>query len=126
MGHREPRDAAAEDQGSHWEIKCLDGITNPYLALAALLYVGLVGVQKRAVLGWKDCQLHPATFTEDERAALGIQEMLPESLSEALEALVEGLGTPLVSRYVAVKGEEVNMLDAMGAENGRQWVLERY
>ena len=117
---------------SHWELKCLDGIANPYLALAAVLHAGLDGVQRRTLLTWKDCKFDPATLTPEARAELGIREMLPESLPEALEevaedeVLKEGLGAGLVSRYVAVKGEEINMLDAMGKEEARQWMLERY
>ncbi|SPN97490.1 related to fluG protein [Cephalotrichum gorgonifer] len=119
-------------EGSHWELKCVDGIANPYLALAAVLRVGLDGVREERALEWGDCPVDPASLTEEERAALGIQEMLPESLTEALEALAEdevlreGLGSRLVSRYVAVKGQEVNMLDAMGKAEGKQWLLERY
>lgn len=118
---------------SHWEIKCLDGLANAYLALGALLTAGTLGVLHRVRLEWMDVRVDPASLTVWERGALGVREALPERLQEALselildEGLTKGLGGEVVSRYVGVKRAEVGLWE--GLEEGearREWVLERY
>ncbi|KAI0395772.1 glutamine synthetase [Xylariaceae sp. FL0594] len=68
---------------SHWEIKVLDGLANPYLAVAALLAAGSSGHP----LIWGDCAVDPALLSTQQREDLGITEMFPANLGEALEAL---------------------------------------
>jgi glutamine synthetase len=67
--------------GSQWEIKCMDGIANAYLALAAVVTAGVregeAGLRREV----------PAGMTEDEQAALGIRARIPRTLGGALEAL---------------------------------------
>ncbi|KAL0942698.1 glutamine synthetase [Colletotrichum truncatum] len=119
-------------EDSHWEIKCLDGIANPYLAVAALLGAGSHGVQTNEKLVWGDCEVDPATLTQNDRKELGVEQMLPSSLPEALkslaedEVLVELLGEELIERYTTVKEEEMKTLDSLSNEDRRQWILERY
>jgi glutamine synthetase len=118
--------------GSHWEIKCLDGLANVYLAMAAIISAGVEGVVSQETLVWKDCEKDPASLTADERAKLGIEEPLPASLEEALEELEEDdglgemLGKELMARYVAVKKAEANFLNGMETEERREWIIERY
>lgn len=33
------------EKDNHWEIKCFDGLANPYLATAAILHAGRLGVE---------------------------------------------------------------------------------
>jgi glutamine synthetase len=40
----------------NFEIKCLDGTANPYLALSAILAAGLLGVKSSSPLKMKACQ----------------------------------------------------------------------
>ncbi|KAI0018732.1 glutamine synthetase/guanido kinase [Xylariomycetidae sp. FL0641] len=123
------RDAAGS---SHWELKALDGMANPYLAIAGVLAAGLDGIQRGTPLRWKDCAGDPAKMSPAERAGLGIDEMFPADLHEALEALaadqvlVEALGPELVQRYREVKTAELAMLDPMEPEERRRWLIERY
>ncbi|KAI1466175.1 glutamine synthetase/guanido kinase [Daldinia caldariorum] len=116
--------------GSHWEVKVLDGLANPYFAVAALLAAGMDGVRRKAPLTWKDCAGDPARFGAEERARLGIEEMFPADLREALQALREdeslGLDPTFVQRYVHVKEGELAILEPMTAEERRQWIMERY
>ncbi|KAI1305754.1 hypothetical protein F5Y03DRAFT_394939 [Xylaria venustula] len=113
---------------SHWEVKVLDGMANPYLALAALILGGTEG----AALTMGDCTINPAKLSGEERRSLGIQKQFPASLEEALEALagdakmVELLGNDFVDRYVAVKKGEIELLNSMPEEARRMWVMERY
>ena len=119
-------------EGSHWELKCLDGLANPYLALAAVFLAGAHGVAEGEVLTWGDCEVDPALLTDNDRAELGVTQMLPAGVEEALEALqgddvmVGLLGDELVERYVAVKEAELEMLSTMKEEERRQWIMERY
>lgn len=119
-------------EDSHWEIKCLDGIANPYLALAAVLLAGVRGVADVEKLVWVDCEIDPAKLTENDRKELNVSEMLPASLEEALKALKgdavmgELLGPELVEKYAAVKEFELELLGSMGDEERRRWLIERY
>ncbi|KAI1122121.1 hypothetical protein F5Y10DRAFT_81779 [Nemania abortiva] len=113
---------------SHWEVKVMDGIANPYLALAALIAAGSAGAE----LTWRDCAVDPAKLSSVERAALGITTQLPRTLDEALEALegddvmVESLGREIVERYVTVKKAEMKLLESIPEDMRRTWVFERY
>ncbi len=117
---------------SHWELKCMDGLANPYLALAAILGAGLQGVLDKEPLTMKDCQKDPATLTERERDELGISERLPRSIDEALECLRldtqlrEILGGAVVDTYMIVKKAEGEMLLQMEPAKRRNWLIERY
>ncbi|KAI0847408.1 glutamine synthetase/guanido kinase [Daldinia vernicosa] len=117
-------------EGSHWELKVLDGLANPYFAAAALLTAGTDGVRRKASLTWKDCAGDPARFTTEERADLGIEKMFPADLREALQALHSddslGLDPEFVQRYIHVKEAELAMLEPMTPEDRREWIMERY
>lgn len=39
----------------HWEFKSVDGVANPYLAVAALLAGGLIGLEENLSLAMKEC-----------------------------------------------------------------------
>ncbi|GAP83979.1 putative glutamine synthetase [Rosellinia necatrix] len=113
---------------SHWEVKVMDGLANPYLSMAALLFAGTAGAELR----WGDCLIDPAKLTSQERSTLGIDKMFPGSLDEALEALqsdevmVKLLGQDFVDRYVTVKKAETGLYESIPEESRRQWVIERY
>ncbi|KAK0739943.1 hypothetical protein B0T21DRAFT_150976 [Apiosordaria backusii] len=119
-------------EGSHWEVKIIDGLANPYFAASAILLAGIRGVEKEEKMVWGDCELDPATLTDMDRKELGISQMLPGSVEEALKALqedtemVEMLGSELVERYVAIKEFEGEFLGKMGADERRLWLMERY
>ncbi len=119
-------------KGSHWEIKCLDGLANPYLAIAAIISAGVEGVAAGSVLDLEDCKLDPASLTAKEREKLGIEEKLPTSLKEALEELDEDegladmLGKEVVIRYKKLKEAEAELLNVMDADERRGWIIDRY
>lgn len=119
-------------EGSHWEVKCMDGTSNPYLALSALVGAGLDGLRRgeRLVLG--DCDKNdPAALSDGERAELNINERLPRSLGESLIALKEDIamsdvmGHELVHLYTKVKEAEIKLMDGLGTE-GRDWMIGHY
>jgi glutamine synthetase len=43
----------------NFEIKCIDGTANPYLAVAAILAAGMIGVKDSYPLAMKPCQGTP-------------------------------------------------------------------
>ena len=118
--------------GSHWEMKCLDGLANVYLSMAAIISAGTEGVVAGNMLDWKDCEKDPASLSDEERKELGIEEKLPANLDEALEELGEDeglgemLGKDVVARYIAVKRAEADLLNEMKDEEKREWIIERY
>lgn len=118
---------------SHWEMKCLDGLANPYFAAAAILSAGTLGVAIMEPLVWKDCSSDPANLSPEQRKELGITQMFPANLEEALAALqadtalIEQMGSPaFVQRYVDVKNAEIGILSQLGESERRQWIMERY
>jgi glutamine synthetase len=117
---------------SHWELKCMDGLANPYLALAAVLGAGLQGVLDAESLTLKDCPGDPALMSARARGILGIAQMLPCDLQEAMlcldrdAGLRDVLGTALVDKYLLVKRAEAAKLTGMTEQHRRQFLLEWY
>ena len=119
-------------EGSHFEIRCVDGLSNLYLVLAAIIGVGLQGILDKEPLVMKDCREDPSKITTKEREELGISEQFPKSISEALgyleadEQLRHILSEAAVETYLTVKRAESEMLQKMEAEKRRNWLIERY
>ncbi|KAK0388244.1 hypothetical protein NLU13_4489 [Sarocladium strictum] len=118
---------------SHWEVKCMDGTANPYLAMAALIGAGIQGVVDGEKLTLGDCNVKDsARLTDSERSALKITERLPRELREAVEAmrgdsdLIEVMGEELVDTYARVKDGEMQFQAGMSSEERRAWMMERY
>lgn len=117
--------------GSHWEVKVIDGLANPYFVVAAILTAGMDGIEKETPLAWGDCLGDPARMSPEERRELGIDTMFPADLREALKALVDDkeldLNGEFVQRYIDIKNAELEfLLDPLSPEDLRRWVLERY
>ncbi|KAL4725235.1 hypothetical protein ACLX1H_007381 [Fusarium chlamydosporum] len=105
--------------GSHWEIKCIDGIANCYLSLAAIILAGVQGVADNEKLILGDCKKDPALLSSSEREELNMSVRLPRSIQEALEALQQDteliglLGSEVVQRYTDIKKAETATLEKM-------------
>ncbi|KAJ5632830.1 hypothetical protein N7490_009169 [Penicillium lividum] len=116
----------------HWEIKSMDGLANPYFAMAALLAGGYLGLEAKAPLTVKDCPVDASTLSDSQRSELGITTKIPKSLNESLHALENDmslqalLGPGFVRNYTLVKRAESSRLAAMSEEERRQWVVDRY
>jgi len=123
---RVPQVSRAEAQATRVELRCPDPSCNPYLAFAAMLVAGMDGVERQLPL--------PPPLEEDDRVDGGISAerrfvgSLPCSLVEALgalredDAMVEGLGSTLVERFVEAKRIEWEQYRAHVTD----WELERY
>ena len=118
-------------EGSHWELKCMDGLANPYLALSAILSAGLDGINSGARMTWKDCSYVPGHMSEEARSNMGITTSFPKNIIEALTSLAGDrsfrtwLGEELVDRYIKVKEAEDEMMAKLDL-GARQWIMERY
>ncbi|MCJ1275158.1 hypothetical protein MMC21_002958 [Puttea exsequens] len=118
-------------EGSHFEIKCMDGLANMYLALAAIIGAGLQGVINKQPLEMQDCLADPAQLLPAERVGLGIEQQFPRSIKTALWALEDDIEMKeilgeVVEVYRAVKWEEAKILSEMDDEERRRWLIERY
>lgn len=119
-------------EGSHYEIRCVDGFANMYFAISAIIAAGLLGVAAREPMTMKDCPGDPAKISQEEREALGIRQKIPASLDESLKCLREDselqalLGTSFVEKYLSLKKTEKESLEAMDPVRRRCWLMERY
>ncbi|KAH8669691.1 hypothetical protein BGZ60DRAFT_450970 [Tricladium varicosporioides] len=116
---------------SHWEIKVIDGLTNMYFSIAAIITAGTHGVASKYQLAINDCAVDPATLDESERADLGVENMLPKDLPSALleleeDEILQGLGKGVLERYVNVKRGELKLLEPMKVHEKWKWVIDRY
>ncbi|KAF2175359.1 glutamine synthetase [Zopfia rhizophila CBS 207.26] len=109
-------------ESTHWEIRCMDGTANVYLAVAALIAAGIDGIRSGRKLSWGDSQKSPSLMTDSAREELGIKTRLPLSLKEALGAIKTDLtlsstmSQSLVEKYIKIKTEEAESLEKMSPE----------
>ena len=109
--------ALTHGQPLHFELKTVDALCNPHLAIAAAIACGLDGVTRGLALPppAQDVSEHPA---------------LPKDLGTALDALqrdevlTAAIGEPLVKAYLAVKRRELAFFEGMSLEQECQ-ILQR-
>lgn len=101
------------------ELKPSDSSGNPYLALGAVIHVGLDGIRRKLDPG-DPVNVDPAVLDESERNSRGARR-LPDSLDAALNALaaddllMDALGPLRRSAYLAVKRSEAQEFAAHDA-----------
>ncbi len=89
------------------ELKVSDASANPYLALAAVIAVGVAGLHDGADPG-EPIQVDPGGWSEQDRAARGVTRLptTPAELEEALtnsKRLTTVLGEQLLGAFLAVR-----------------------
>ena len=118
--------AARSEAAARIELRSPDPASNPYLALAVMLHAGLDGIERDLTAG-DPVRENIYEFDEAKRDEYGI-EMLPGSLSEAIDALEadevvqEALGEHVYAKFVEAKRKEY---DDYRIEVS-QWELDRY
>jgi glutamine synthetase len=121
---RVPSVSPGRESHTRLELRCPDPSSNPYLAMAVMLQAGLDGIRQQMALP----EPLEETLLMRNRSRLRQVEMLPTSLSEALDALSQddvilaALGPYISDRYLAAKRQEFE-------EYSRQvtpWEVERY
>ena len=108
------------------ENRTVDGATNSYLTATVMLAAGLDGIENKMAAGKRnDRNLYE--ITSEELKAEGI-ELLPASLTEALDALeqdpvvLEALGSPYAEYYIKVKRDEWKRYH----DSISQWEIDTY
>ena len=93
----------------HFEVRTIDGTANPHIALATVLGLGLIGVQKGLELKIEAVLDGPAgLLSAEERMKCGIVGRLPDTLSAARDAarkdttMSDVLGQEFVEKYLIV------------------------
>ena len=120
----------AEEASTNAELKASDASCNPYLALGGLIAAGLDGLE-RGLEPPAPVEVDPATLSDEERAARGVERM-PASQAEALDALSDdglllgALGTDLAGAYLAVRRSEWEAYSAGDAAFEQQGHFEKY
>ena len=103
---------ASSPSSRNFEVRPIDGTSNPYLAVAGVLACGILGVRDDLALAVKNCDL-PRTAAEmsvAERDALGITKRLPLNIDEARrylaadETIKDILGVELVETFLNING----------------------
>lgn len=116
----------------HWELRMMDGTSNPYLFVAAVLGAGLYGFDEEQELIWKDCNVFPNSLTHHDRIAYGLEKRMPDSLQEAVESLKadskirEWVPDLIMDSYISVKEKEVEEFQKMTEEQRRLRFLEYF
>ncbi|OJA19831.1 hypothetical protein AZE42_11259, partial [Rhizopogon vesiculosus] len=124
--------ASPTPSGNHFEIKCVDGTSSPYLALSGLLGAGLLGIQSQAHLIEKNCAEPVAQMSEADRDAVSVKRRLPLTWEEARGALegdeaMKGLLGGIVDGFLAAGGILDDLMGAPTSEAGRlQLLVENY
>ena len=116
----------------HWELRFFDAMANMYLALAACIGAGLLGISNQEELRWGDCHDWCARMSDEARGACGIVEQLPSSRVDAVRRLKEGKGkleemlpASLLDRYVRLKEWEDDIFRSMDAETIRNLYMKK-
>lgn len=119
----------------NFELKMMDGTSNPYLTLAGILGAGWgAGISKE-----KELDVRPITggasaveLTTEERSSLGIQTKLPLTIREAQdvlgadEALRDILGAGFVDAFIRVNKYYNERYDLADADDARRLLIDNY
>jgi glutamine synthetase len=81
----------------------MDGLANPYFAMAAILGAGLQGVLDGEPIMIKNCKDDPALMDDNSRAHIGIKQMLPKDFQEAMQCLSQDVGMKKILGHTCVK-----------------------
>ncbi|CAG8793825.1 24200_t:CDS:2, partial [Racocetra persica] len=85
----------------HFELKCVDATSNPYLTISAIIASGVDGIKKEMQLTTSPMLDNPAALSNEERKKRGVTERMPGNLPDTLKALredkvlIEALGEPM-------------------------------
>ncbi|KAK6538797.1 hypothetical protein TWF694_010363 [Orbilia ellipsospora] len=117
---------------NRFELKLMDGLANPYLALAVILAAGLDGLAKGIPLRAGHCDKPASDMDSKEREALGIDVLLPKTMDDSLAAFEANksiqnvLGDILAAKYIEVKRIELEYLREKPEDDRKQWMVLNY
>lgn len=119
-----------EKSVSHFELKSCDASSNPYIALASVIFAGIAGIRESLELCPPvDCD--PGKYDAKTLAEKNINP-LPPDLGAALDALdrddmlKSAMGENFYKAYSAVKKTEWNYMKTFAIDRERKTLLRRY
>jgi glutamine synthetase len=92
----------------HFEVRTIDGTANPHIAIATVLGLGLIGIEKGLELQIEEVDGSAVDLSAEERESRGIIGRLPRTLSAARDiarsdtAINDVLGKEFVQKYLSV------------------------
>ena len=116
---------------SHFELRLGDAMGNPFFQAAAIVSAGMDGVERQLELTSKPAPgyLMEEAISEDEMKKLGVTQMLPESLQEAVEVLKAddrkwmGDLSGALDGYIRFEEMEAKNSEAMDVDERRKAIL---
>ena len=105
----------------HIELRTIDGTANPHIALATILGLGLIGVEKGLELKIEAIDGAAVMLNAEERAKRGIVAPLPRSLGEARDIVRQDttinnvLGQEFVQKYLSTNEVQNSIFGQEGA-----------
>ncbi|KAF8265798.1 hypothetical protein EI94DRAFT_1830995 [Lactarius quietus] len=109
----------------HFEVRTIDGTANPHIALAAVLGLGLIGVEKGLELKIEAVDGAAVHLSAEERTKRGIVGRLPSDLRAARDVarknatISEVLGEEFVEKYLSVNEAMEEFMDSGSSERNR-------
>ena len=112
----------------HWELRSIDGTTNPHLMMLAILSAGMHGIENETKLVMKDPKKLMFTGFESQDAAdeFGVKDKMPTSLKESISSLkenkclIDALGTEMIDRYIKIKTKEEEIFSKLIGSERRE------
>jgi len=92
----------------HFEVRTIDGTANPHIAVATLLGLGLIGIEKGLELKMDEVEEITVNLSAEEREKRGIVRQFPCTLNEARDVarkdttINDVLGKDFVQKYLGV------------------------
>lgn len=99
----------------YWEVRCADAMANMYLAVAGILAAGLLGMQNREPLHWKDVSYAGGIQTKSAELPANLEQSLSQ-LERVSDELSEALGSRIPGHYLHVKRHEVEALKHLSSQ----------
>jgi len=117
----------------NFEIKTIDGVANPYYALAGVIAAGMSGVAKgEAPTQGSSAGIPPAQMSDLERAELHIHKRLPMNLEEANanlqgdETIVRAFGSDVIETYLMVNKLLTSVIGEGSEEDASARLIEYF
>ena len=114
---------------AYWEFRFIDSTANNYLTLAAILGVGMAGLENGQELKMKPLSGRSSKLDEETRRELGIEKRVPRDLKDAVETLKEDkavmtvLGKELWERFIKYKEKEEERLCELTLQERRAMMM---
>lgn len=118
-------------ESNRFEMKLMDGLANPYLAVSAMFAAGIDGIRNGLPLVGGPCRRGANSLSPGEREVLGVRA-LPKTLSQCLSALETDavlcgfIGKALIEPYITVKRGEMEQIEQWAEKERRNYLISRY